>query len=497
MATRAGDVKVRLYCQGIGDCILVDLPKDDGGRYHLLVDCGVHSLTPAGSDRMADVIRDLLVRTGGRLDAVAGTHEHWDHLSAFLTEEEAWADFSIGDVWFSWAEDPEDEQARRLDRFKADATAAVAGMRGALGVVGDNGEVAQPAFGVHARAGAAVDTLAGFVFGARGERVRAAREALRALAPGGKAKVLKPGTAEPMQGLSAMKAWVLGPPTDDTKLKLHDNPGNEYRLAMGASLGFAAAESAVRMREGTLTVSDDPSSPFDGSQGQCFSELLDGDWSHLDEMTQAHLWAHYFEGSDPDGANPKPLAQSRRIDGAWLGDAVRFALQMDRNTNNSSLVLALELGEDGNVLLLAADAQGGAWASFEELELADGGRRVTAKDLLARTAFYKVGHHGSVNATAKSALEAMDPARLVAFVPVDADVAKNKCKWSDFPAAKLTGRLRELTDGRLIHADDGWLKDPHADCPFDGRLGAALKRVDHGVTAGTMAVPWVELTFRA
>jgi hypothetical protein len=490
------EVKIRLYCQGIGDCMLIDLPRDDGGRFHLLVDCGVHSLTKGGSERMAAVVKDLKQRTGGRIDAIAGTHEHWDHLSAFLTEADAWDGFEVGEVWFSWAENPDDADAQRLDRFRADATAAVSGLRAELGITGEKGEAHGAPFGVHAMAAAAVDSLSGFVFGAKGERVRSAREALRALVPASRVRYLKPGGPAPMKGVSAATAWVLGPPRDDAKLKLHDNPGNEYRLMMGPSRGFAAVDGAIRVREGTLTVSDDPSSPFDGSQGQRFSSLFEtaGDrwdgWDALDPVTRQHLWDCYFDGSENEGS----LAARRRIDGAWMGAAVNFALQMDRNTNNSSLVLALEIGEGGDVLLLAADAQGGAWASFADLTLKDGDREVTAGALIARTAFYKVGHHGSINATARTALEVMDPARLVAFVPVDEAVARDRCRWDNFPAAKLTRRLQEQTSGRLIRADDDWLNEPGGRPPFEGKLGTALTDISHGRTKGA-GVPWVELSF--
>jgi hypothetical protein len=177
-----------------------------------------------------------------------------------------------------------------------------------------------------------------------------------------------------------------------------------------------------------------------------------------------------------------------------MGAAVNFALQLDRNTNNSSLVLALEIGDGGDVLLLAADAQGGAWASLTELTLRAGRRKVTAKELIARTAFYKVGHHGSVNATARTALEAMDPSRLVAFVPVDEAVARDRCRWDNFPAVKLTHRLQEQTSGRLIRADDSWLHEPGGKPPFEGKLGTALKGITHGRTKGA-EVPWVELSF--
>jgi hypothetical protein len=72
---------------------------------------------------------------------------------------------------------------------------------------------------------------------------------------------------------------------------------------------------------------------------------------------------------------------------------------MNDQTNNSSLVLAFELGTGGKVLLFAADAQRGNWISWSKKPFKDGHKKVTARDLLSRTVLYKVGHHGSHNAT--------------------------------------------------------------------------------------------------
>jgi hypothetical protein len=82
------------------------------------------------------------------------------------------------------------------------------------------------------------------------------------------------------------------------------------------------------------------------------------------------------------------------------GPADQLALDMNDQTNNSSLVLAFELGKDGKVLLFAADAQRGNWISWAKKSFTDGENAIiTARDLLSRTVLYKVGHHGSHNAT--------------------------------------------------------------------------------------------------
>jgi hypothetical protein len=81
----------------------------------------------------------------------------------------------------------------------------------------------------------------------------------------------------------------------------------------------------------------------------------------------------------------------RRIDSDWLESAGSLALYLDGDINNTSLVLAIELGQAGKVLLFPGDAQYGNWLSWA--------RTQRGIDLLKRTVFYKVGHHGSHNAT--------------------------------------------------------------------------------------------------
>ena len=79
----------------------------------------------------------------------------------------------------------------------------------------------------------------------------------------------------------------------------------------------------------------------------------------------------------------------RRIDADWLDGAAELALALDSATNNTSLVLAIELA-GGDVLLFVADAQVGNWESWQALSWNVDGHSVTGPDLLKRTVFYKV-----------------------------------------------------------------------------------------------------------
>ena len=82
------------------------------------------------------------------------------------------------------------------------------------------------------------------------------------------------------------------------------------------------------------------------------------------------------------------------------------------------------------------------------------------QELLSKTAFYKVGHHGSHNATLKRhGLEMMTSADLTAMIPVDTAKAKSKTSktnpngW-EMPEKQLFERLKERTRGRVILADE-------------------------------------------
>jgi hypothetical protein len=147
----------------------------------------------------------------------------------------------------------------------------------------------------------------------------------------------------------------------------------------------------------------------------------------------------------------------RRIDHDWLTMTGELALQLDSYTNNTCLALAIELVESGKVLLFPGDAQVGNWLSWAELswqvkDAAGQAQTVTPGALLARTVFYKVGHHGSHNATLRTkGLEKMDSPELVAMIPVHRETAKDQ-DW-EFPYPPLWKQLQVKARGRVLLAD--------------------------------------------
>jgi hypothetical protein len=149
----------------------------------------------------------------------------------------------------------------------------------------------------------------------------------------------------------------------------------------------------------------------------------------------------------------------RRIDFDWLNMAGELALHLDSYTNNTCLAFAIELGEpgEGKVMLFPGDAQVGNWLSWGDLSWKVKNskgevKEINAQDLLSRAVLYKVGHHGSHNATLrKKGLEMMTSPDLVAMIPVHRPTAEDQ-KW-EFPYKPLWEALRRRARGRVLLAD--------------------------------------------
>jgi len=410
-------VRVRMYRQGLGDCFLVTLPRDDGSPFYLMIDCGVILGTPDAAKKMTDVVDDIAHTTGGRLDVLAATHEHWDHLSGFVQAKAAFSKLKVDQVWLAWTEDPDDSLARTLraehTALRTALTAAVNHMR----LTGSAGEVDDVA-----------DLLG--LFGAQqsGTTTDALNEVKRLAAP----RYCRP-TDPPisLENVSA-RVYVLGPPHDEKMIHKY-NPSK----SQPETYGLAAADVFLA-GAGAALLDADATAPFDVP---C---RIPTQAARQIGFFQTHYWGEDRESSERDQG-------WRRIDDAWLDASSNLALQLDSATNNTCLVLAIELS-GGDVLIFAADAQVGNWLSWQDLSWSVDGHRVTGPDLLRRAIFYKVGHHGSHNATLKEkGLELMASLK-VAMIPVDHEMAVKK-RWGKMPLPALVTRLDEITKGGVLRID--------------------------------------------
>lgn len=455
----------RHYCQGIGDCHLLRFPKADRSPFWMLIDCGVHTSISGGSDLMDGIVEDIHAATGGRIDVLVLTHEHADHISAFLPSANRFADFRIGEIWMAWTESDVDPQAQALDKFKQQALTALADASQRLNAARELSPSLQAL-----RAG--VDALLGFSFGAKGEKVRALRKAAEALSPDN-IRYREPG--EPpitIRGLPNLRIYVLAPSRDERYLRITEGTGETYRMADDADgLRMARALSCAFAATAEGSAPNDPAAPFDASTGARLSDLQrPAPASSRKNSIEAFARDHYFGPAIAPGpairsrrpASPDTLNERdqswRRIDHDWLGTSADLAMQLDNKTNNTSLVLAFELVDTGRVFLFAADAQVGNWLSWHDTRWTlENGDVVTGPALLARTVYYKVGHHGSHNATlGKKGLELMVSKDLSAFIPTNEDDAKN-VHWGEMPFEGVLSALEKHCGKRVIRADAAWL----------------------------------------
>jgi len=108
--------KIRMYRQGLGDCFLISLPRTDRSDrpFYVMIDCCVVLGTSDPETIMTQVIEDIVKATGGAIDLLVATHEHWDHLSGFVQAKESFDKLKVGQVWLAWTEDPDDKLTQKL-----------------------------------------------------------------------------------------------------------------------------------------------------------------------------------------------------------------------------------------------------------------------------------------------------------------------------------------------------------------------------------------------
>jgi hypothetical protein len=490
-------VKIRFYCQGIGDCHLLRFPKDGGGDFWMLIDCGIHSSITGGTEKIKAIVDDIALVTK-RLDIIVLTHEHWDHVSGFLLAESKFKDFEVGEVWMAWSENPDDPQARQLDKFKGGALTALHQASQQLDQVTDLG----PHLSAVQRG---MQALLGFNFGAKGERVRSARDAAARMAKRSDVKYLEPKSPpiSPLGIAKSVRIYVLGPPRDAAMLGLTERQSEMYGMGIAGGWPIARAlGNAFAINKGTLLTGDAATAPFDTPEGSDLSVVrsVKAASSTNKQVRAAAQFVHdFYDGpaersleskkrlQQHQASDPNEVDQSwRRIDHDWLGVSADLAMQLDDRTNNSSLVLAFEFLDTKRVMLFVGDAQVGNWLSWQNVSWANDD--TTIADLLARTIFYKVGHHGSQNATLKQhGLELMTSPDLSAFIPTNEKDAL-KVKWGEMPFKTILEDLEKRTSQRVIRADDPWIGQPASKPKFGVPSGAVLA-LQHDEKKGL----WVEL----
>lgn len=345
-----GEVSIRMYNVGFGDCFLVTLPTSGGDR-RILFDCG----TMAAADRpIEQVVARVLADVSApgqrpRIDVVVCTHRHRDHITGFA--DGAWSGVEVGEVWMPWTEDPEDPAAARIREAQTSLAAAletnVTALLASPGLSVAHRDELQRALELAANATLNDRAMKTLHDGFRGGK------SPRRYFPS-KAQDGKPEARYQTDLLPGVTVHVLGPSRDEAVIKDMDPPkGQSYLRSFGTSEAAGGATAPAAAPE-----------PF-----------AEEWWSDA----QADL-------SDQDRA---------RIEGYSDGFAGDVAAALEDAVNGTSLMLLLEI--DGTFLLFPGDAQWGTWKAAME--------RPSSRKLLSAASFYKVGHHGSHNATPKEFVE--------------------------------------------------------------------------------------------
>jgi beta-lactamase superfamily II metal-dependent hydrolase len=412
----AEHIRVRMYNVGFGDCFLVEFPFRDGEVFRVLVDCGAHTAGyPRQGWRPADVVDAIVADLADgaehpTINVVIATHRHQDHVSGFAAP--AWQGVNVDEVWMPWTEDPDDPEATAIRERQS---------RLALGL--DNA-FRQPEFGRRWRVDESL--------------------ALQALA------------ANSLTNENAMRTLHRG---------FRGRPRRRFlssESAAGASTGFG--ELTVHV----LGPSRDPEiiRDMDPPAGQSYlrfhpADAVDPDSADRNRSRGPFTRNFTLDPVEYESTHAGPVAEQDIKDAAaemMRADDFATAVSLDKAVNGTSLMLMFEFRDA--FLLFPGDAQWGTWNAALS--------RPQTRELLANTTFYKVGHHGSHNATPVEFLErTLHPERRM---------------WAAATSVRPIGFWPDIPRGPLLTALDAHAERViRADRPGGGADGVTVRQDSLGV----------------
>jgi beta-lactamase superfamily II metal-dependent hydrolase len=395
-------LRVRMFRVGFGDFFLLTVPTAKGDR-HILIDCGVHA-KDLGS--IQDAVRQMASDCGNELALVIMTHRHADHISGFGTCSDDFGKIAVDRVWMPWFENPDDKAAAKIQQNLAAMASQLSSRLAARGGPGS---------------GQYIDMVNNITGGMSAAGASGNQKALDVLHNGFRNKPEhdyyragdQPNLPQDLVD-AGFSAQILGPPGDLDLISQLTNTSDQY-------LADAMQED------------EEPAKTFPNA--------------YRAKTYPPHAFkvfaAHKVKGMI-DGARPNVLAAR--------------AQAADKTLNNQSLVILFSF--KGKNLLFVGDAQWGNWENFlyggafgtpGHTEMTK-----TATEILNNIDFYKVGHHGSRNATPKDAVAAMMRAGCVCMCSTQIKA------YNEVPREPLMQALSTQMKGNLARSDQVPVKEEGA-----------------------------------
>jgi hypothetical protein len=464
-------IRIRMYRVGFGDFFLVRFGAEGGAHEYVIIDCGVHGGTTGKGDigTLALAVEDMVKETRGRAALIVATHRHADHIMGFSKCAEQFEKLRADAVWMSIWETEYDEKIKKL---QAELTGMAVGLQTHLAANGaaEHGDTLALLYNA-----TGVEALAG----KRRASNAASLERLKTgfgVEPHYYARNDKPKLPSGL-AKAGVKARILGPPglDDEIFMKMMD-----LKKGVGQYLDAANAKAA----------SSADFAPFANAWNAPAASY--GDVALREWLPRGAANG----GGGKDGPKASAAARARMEGALRSAQPTAFAAaakSLDRFLNNQSLVILFEY--EGKNLLFVGDAQGGNWERWI-YDSDEPDREVTSplskqgRDILGSLDFYKVGHHGSTNATPIPVVGAL-PEGVVAMCSTQEDTYPGTLsKGTEVPRIPLLDALKDRCS--LVRSDHVSPKVDGKKIPRGKKLDAKLKEPTQGRLVEDVNGFWID-----
>jgi len=417
------------YRVGFGDCFLLRFSYKDEADRHILIDFGTTGIPDdEEADLMVRVAKDIKAKCGDRLEAVVATHRHADHISGFTTKADGTGSGdiiagikSIGVVIQPWTEAPEAE-TDSLGPIVAteDGVRTLAARQLSLQTMHDTADRVVEMLGTKALARAPAETREQLEFIGR-DNVKNLSAVENLMRIGERHVYAYHGADAGLDDLlPGVKTRVLGPPT------------------------LRQTETIRKQR------ARDPDEYWQFALNGLEAEKAFGEAGEEDRLFPNHPTL-------PGGKLPMEVRWiAGRLNEARSGQFLSLVTALDQQMNNTSLILLFEAG--GKKLLFPGDAQIENWRyALDQPDITS---------LLADVDLYKVGHHGSLNATPRSlwskfgkrSADESKEDRLTTILSTKPGKHGHEKDHTEVPRLTLLKELKEQSDLHSTHLlDEGTL----------------------------------------